>query len=134
MENLNNIKFKPSTQFAVVFQITRKVTFEVHYTIKEDGSHYFSTMANLFNQPKTDYKECGQCQNKVLPHLSKAYHFYKKWDRYHCKPIIDKEVWKNLIEDIIILTEAYNNAVRESTISFELNKRTSMLPLKKKNK
>ena len=131
MESFSNIRFKVGSAFALVFQVTRKVTFEVHYTIRNDGTHYFSTMANLFNQPKTDYNRCGQCQNEILPKLSKAYHFYRKWDKYHCKPITDGKEWKEMIEDVINLAEGYNCAVRESHLSFEVCKAISMLPFKK---
>lgn len=131
MESLSNIRFKVGSAFAMVYQVTRKVTFEVHYNVRKDGSHYFSTEANLFNQPKTDYKRCGQAQESVLPKLSKAYHFYKKWDVYHLKPITDEKVWKEMVEDVISLAEGYNCAVREERLPFELCKAISMLPFKK---
>lgn len=134
MESLSNIRFKVGSAFAIVFQVTRKVTFEVHYTIRKDGSHYLSTMANLFNQPKTDYNRCGQCQNEILPKLSKAYHFYRKWDKYQCKPITDEKVWKEMIEDVITLAEYYNCAIREKNITFNTCKEISKLPFKKNYK
>ena len=134
MEKLSDIRFKVGSAFAVVFQITQNVNFEVYYNVRTDNSSYFSTKACLFNQSKTDYKICGQCQNEVLPEPSEAYYFYKKWNKYQCKPITDEKVWKEMIEDVINLAEDYNYAVREKNISFNTCKEISKLPFKKKCK
>lgn len=134
MVDFNNIQFKVATQFFAVFQITRKIIFEVRYNVREDGSSYFSTQAALFNQPKTDYRQCGQCQQMILPHGSRAYHFYNKWDKYHCKPITDEKVWKELIDDVKTLAEYYNNAIKDKFMNFSICYEVSMLPLKTKGK
>lgn len=36
MADLNNIQFKVATQFFAVFQITRKIIFEVRYNVRDD--------------------------------------------------------------------------------------------------
>jgi hypothetical protein len=128
----NNIK--PFSPFAIAFQITRKVMFEVYYNVRNDGSQYFSTMADYFNQPKTDFEECGQCQEKYLPHNSKVYAFFKKWDNMHLKPFTEEETYNELIKDLKTLMEHYNHVIREKHLNYDVCKDLSMMKLKKQNK
>ena len=133
----NNIKYiKPFPTFSMVFQITKSIMFEVNYhKIDSNTPPYFSTSAMVFNRPKTDYKLCGQCQASVLPTASVAKMFYKKWNKYHCKDIMDSETYKELISDLDELKEKYNYVERFDNIDITFNqcRALSMLPLKKYN-
>ena len=131
----NNIKYiKPFSTFSMVFQITKIVMFEVNYhKIGSNTGPYFSTSAMLFNRSKTDYTGCGQCQASVLPIASTARMFYKKWNKYHCKDIMDGETYKELLSDLEMLKEKYNYVERFDNIDITFNqcRALSMLPLKK---
>ena len=134
----NNIDFiKPFPTFSMVFQITKTIMFEVNYhKVGSNTNPYFSTSAMVFNRPKTDYKLCGQCQASVLPTASVAKMFYKKWDKHHCKDIMDGETYKKLLCDLDGLKEKYNYIERfdNRRLTFYQLKKLSMLPLKKENK
>lgn len=94
------------TEFKYTFQITRKVIFEVsYYTLGSNKNPHFTTSAAVFNQPKTDFSQCGQCQDSVL--TGKAVKFYKKWDYLHLKDLTAAE-YEEIIEDIEELKNAYN--------------------------
>lgn len=131
----NNTEFsKPFTTFSIVFQITKTIMFEVSYhKVGSNTNPYFSTSAMVFNRPKTDYKLCGQCQASVLPTASVAKMFYKKWDKHHCKDIMDGETYKELLSDLDELKEKYNYVERFDNVdvTFYQCKELSMSPLKK---
>lgn len=131
----NNTEFsKPFPIFSMVFQITKTIMFEVNYhKIGSNTYPFFSTSAMLFNRPKTDYEGCGQCQASVLPIASSAKIFYKKWNKYHYKDIMDGEIYKELLSDLETLKEEYNYVERFDNIDFTFNqcRALSMLPLKK---
>lgn len=92
-------------EFELTFVTGRGVTFEVNYrTLASNAKPYFATSAGVFNQPRTDYNQCGQCQDEVL--TGEAKKFYKKWDKLHLKDLTDKQ-YKELVSDIEVLTEAY---------------------------
>lgn len=133
----NNIKYiKPFPTFSMVFQITKTIMFEVNYhKIGSNTNPYFSTSAMVFNRPKTDYKLCGQCQASALPIASSARMFYKKWNKYYCKDIMDSETYKELLSDLDELKEKYNYVERFDNIDITFNqcRALSMLPLKKYN-
>lgn len=123
-------------EFLAVFQVTRTITFEVeYYTLGSNSSPHFSTSANIFNRSKTDYNECGQGQESVLPHGSKAYQFYKKWDNKHLSDLTESE-YEEMIFDLETLKNRYNYIIEEpsknhSSISFYKCKELSMMKLKK---
>lgn len=123
-------------EFLAVFQVTRTITFEVeYYTLGSNSSPYFSTSANVFNRPKTDYNQCGQCQEDVLPRGSKAYQFYKKWDDKHLLDLTESE-YEEMVSDLEALKNKYNYIIEEpsknhSSISFHTCKELSMMKLKK---
>lgn len=95
-------------EFHYAFQITRKIIFEVeYYTLGSNKSADFTTCANEFNQPKTDWCRCGQAQKDLLVG-GLARSFYDKWDKYHLKDITDQEVFDDLIKDIEELKKKYN--------------------------
>lgn len=124
-------------EFKYVFQITRKIMFNVeYYTLGGNPTPHFATSADVFNQPKTDYERCGQCQADVLTGL--ALEFYEKWDKCHLHDLKDGE-WQEVIEDIEELKNKYNYIEKiqptfagdYSNISFYAVKELSMLPVKK---
>lgn len=130
MNEFNNVK--PFSNFGIAFQITKKVMFEVYYTRSSDGSSYFYTIANVFNQPKTDFSLYGQCQEDCLPHDSIAYSFYKKWDKFHLLQITDEETYNELIRDVTKLMESYNYTIgKQKLMHFEVCKELSMRPIKR---
>lgn len=124
-------------EFMYTFQITRTVIFEVnYYTLGENKSAHFSTSADVFNRPKTDFNRCGQCQNEVL--TGYAHKFWAKWDKHHGKDLNDND-YKELLQDIEELKSRYNyiDTIRDTFAgthyrhSFYNQKELSMQPLKK---
>lgn len=92
-------------EFERTFVIGRGVVFEVNYrTLASNANPYFATSAGVFNRPRTDYNQCGQCQAEVT--TGKAKEFYKKWDKLHLKDLTDKQ-YKELVSDVEALAEAY---------------------------
>lgn len=66
-------------EFLYAFQITKSLIFEVHYyTLGDNTYSYFVTEAKLLNYYKTDYSECGQAQDRLLPKNSIVRQFWKK--------------------------------------------------------
>lgn len=123
-------------EFLAVFQVTRTITFDVEYYTLGSNSHpNFTTSANAFNRPKTDYNQGGQCQESVLPHASKAYKFYKKWNGKHLEDLTELE-YEEMVADVETLKNQYNYIIEEpsknhSSISFYNCKELSMMKLKK---
>lgn len=102
------------------FQISKTIIFEVEYTqLRGNKTPDFSTQANRFNRPKTDWERCGQAQEELLPKSSEAYKFWKKWDKKHLQDLTDKE-YNDLLKDIDILKGIYNFI--EETQDENLNK------------
>lgn len=94
--------------FVYVFQITRKIVFEVRYQFTgSNDQKYFATVAMQFNQPKTDYERSGQCQSGIL--TGKALEFFNKWDKYHTLPIESNEIFNMLLDDIQELKYEYSS-------------------------
>lgn len=125
-------------EFMYAFQITRKIIFEVRYsTIGSNSRPDFATSAEEFNQPKTDYDRCGQCQDDILPD-GPAKEFYAKWDYCHLHDLNDAQ-WQEVVEDIETLKQRYNYieeiqdtfAGGRTGISFSRTKDLSMQPVKK---
>lgn len=90
------------------FQISKTIIFEVeYYQLGNNRNPYFSTSANKFNQPKTDWNQCGQAQESLLPKNSIAYQFYRYWNDKHCQDLTQQE-YDELIGDIEALKSVYN--------------------------
>ncbi len=51
--------------FHFIFQISKKIIFEVNYWGLNE-TPYFSTQAAEFNQNRSDYVQCGQAQEELL--------------------------------------------------------------------
>ena len=117
------------------FQISKKIIFNVEYYILGDNkSPYFSTSADKFNQPKTDYEQGGQAQAELLPKLSTAMKFWRKWDKKHLNDLTLEE-YRELLQDVEVLKNCYNYIEKEQTarhqkgISFYNSKILSMQEL-----
>ena len=94
-------------EFHYAFQLSKKRVFEVsYYTLGSNENPYFSTSAEEFNQPKTDYTICGQCQAEIC--TGKALEFYEKWDYMHLKKFDDDSKFRELLDDIEELKDRYN--------------------------
>lgn len=141
---VNEKNYRPF-EFHAVFEITRKIVFEVSYfTLGNNENPYFTTQAAIFNQPKTIYKRSGQAQENVLPKDSLAYIFYKKWDKKHLLKLTNEEHLE-MILDLMDLMLKYNSLIRTDTsknwtdnfrnsgYSFYQIKKLSMIELPKKN-
>jgi len=121
-------------EFNYAFQLSRKRIFEVTYcTLRGNSRPFFSTCASLFNQPKTDWERCGQCQKDIC--RGEAYKFYKKWNHLHLKDLTDEE-YEEIRKDIEVLKDKYNYIEKfaESEISnirFSEIKKLSMQKVKK---
>lgn len=90
-------------EFSYCFKITAKVVFEVkNYTLSPNLHNYLSMVAGRFDPRYTDYDECGQCQEHVLPHGCAAYKFWSKWKHRHTIHLTDRELAevKNDIEEL----------------------------------
>lgn len=98
-------------EFRCAFQITKTIIFEVRYhTLGRNENPYFSTEAARMNTRRTDYTECGQAQDRLLPKGSVARKFWEKWDGKHLGILTDEEreqVWADIRE----LKDRYNYIV-----------------------
>lgn len=101
-------------EFRCAFQITKTITFEVCYhTLGRNDAPYFSTQASRLNARRTDYTECGQAQDRLLPKGTEARRFWEKWDCKHLSVLTDEEreeVWG----DIARLKARYNYVIHAS--------------------
>jgi len=113
------------------FQMSKKIVFEVsYYTLNQNKNPYFTTSAAEYNQPKTDYIQCGQAQNSLLKGYPVAMNFFNKWDIYHLQKLTKKQL-NELFKDIETLKQKYNFIEQSFDISFERIKELSKLNIKK---
>jgi len=92
-------------EFLYAFMTSRMIVFEVNfYTLSTNKQPHFTTSANEFNRPKTDYKRCGQAQSELLK--GEARKMWLKWDNKHCKNLTPEE-YNELIQDIEHLKTVY---------------------------
>lgn len=100
------------------FQISKTVIFEVkYYILGNNEKPYFSTSANEFNRPKTDWVRGGQAQDDLLPRnptFGNARKFWKKWDTKHLQDLTDNE-YTELLQDIQTLKDTYNYIEEDQT-------------------
>lgn len=119
------------------FQISKTVIFEVkYYILGNNEKPYFSTSANKFNRPKTDWNEAGQAQKNLLPIFSPARIFWAKWDKKHLQDLTNDE-YIELLKDIEKLKSTYNYIEEDQTtqhhIGFWKLYKLSMQKLPNKN-
>lgn len=101
-------------EFRAAFQVTKTIMFEVRYnTLGGNAAPYFSTEAARLNTRRTDYSECGQCQERLLPKGSVARKFWEKWDAKHLDRLSDDER-KQMWDDLGELRCAYNHLLLAS--------------------
>lgn len=94
-------------EFEYTFIIDRMVSFTVsYYTLGSNKHPHFSTCAQKFNRPKSDYSECGQAQDNLLPYHSMARDFWRKWNRKHLKSLTDDEL-RQVENDVELLKQNY---------------------------
>ena len=137
---MNYINFTDLTnkkEFHAMFEITRNIIFEVsYYTLGSNKSANFTTSANELNRPKSDYKQCGQAQESLLPKGSKARRFYELWDNKHLSDLTTDE-YDEMITDLEVLRDRYNSRFYDNArdhIPFYEVVEFSKLPLKPKPK
>lgn len=112
------------------FQITRKIVFEVeYYTLANNPRPYFTTSAAEFNQPKTDFQICGQCQRDLLTGKTKVFH--NTFDQYHLEDLTTEQ-WQQILAAITELKATYNFVESDKTISFTQLRSLSMTELRRK--
>jgi len=132
VEELQNKK-----EFHCMFEITRNIIFEVgYYTLGSNKSAHFGTSANLLNRPKSDYKQCGQCQPDLLPKGGVAMRFYEKWDKKHLGDLTEDD-YNDLVIDLSELEVRYNARFYDNdrdNIPFYEVVEFSKMPLKPKPK
>ena len=125
-------------EFIASFQLSKKIIFNVNfYTLGNNSHPYFSTSANEFNQPKTDYCRGGQAQEDLTKNFLTAKRFWEKWDKKHLQDLTENE-YEELMQDIEVLKEKYNYIYKEldeslkpyhPNICFSDIKKLSMLKL-----
>ncbi len=116
MAQINLEDLKEKQEFHCMFEITRNIIFEVsYYTLGSNKQAHFSTSANLLNRPKSDYKQCGQAQDSLLPKGSGARLFYEKWDKKHLADLTDEE-YNDLTFDLGVLDLRYNSRFYDNSI------------------
>jgi hypothetical protein len=145
-ETTTNImsKRQPVKEMHYAFQLSRTEIYEVHIRPNmvsnngpagpyiQDGFD-FSTMAEVFNRPKTDFNTCGQCQERVTANYPAANAHWKKWDQYHLKRVTP-ELFDEWLKDIEELKAAYDYIEQDREISFSQLRELSMEKVKKQPK
>lgn len=117
-------------EFFYIFQQSKKVTFDVSYRrLGRNQYQNFTSSAQEFNQPKTDYSRCGQCQDDILKGL--ALQFYKKWDILHLSPVTP-EIYNELLADLEELKLKYN-FIHSDTDNLGFSKDKALSKLTPKN-
>ena len=92
-------------EFLYAFMISRMIVFEIHYyTLSTNKRPHFSTSANEFNRPKTDYKTGGQAQDRLLKGTARK--MWLKWDHKHLQDLSPEE-YTELMQDIEHLKTVY---------------------------
>lgn len=95
-------------KITLAFRIAKKKFFEVTFGDVDSRGQapYFSTGAGVLNYVRSDWNQCGQAQESVLPKNSVAYKFYEKWDKKHLHNLTLEEV-NELENDLQALKEKY---------------------------
>lgn len=117
--------------FHFAFQISSKIIFNVSYYFcggKENA--YFTTSADQFNGPKTDYNHCGQAQKELLKGAGAAMAFYRKFDPLHLEGLTQDQ-HADVLAGIEKLKGLYNWIESKNDIRFSEAHALSMQPVKK---
>jgi hypothetical protein len=120
--------------FHYVFQISKTINFNVsYYRLGSNQNKYFTTSADEFNRPKTDFIRCGQAQKDLLVSSPLAMSFYNRYDELHLKDLSEID-YNSILIDIEKLKNAFNYIEKigiDSSFGFSSEKELSKLPLKK---
>lgn len=126
----------------VAFQLSRTEIYEVNIEPNivlrdkqtfHDGTFHFSTTAEIFNRPKTDFNQCGQCQEGVTKNHPAANAHWKKWDRHHLEQVTP-ELYEEWLQDLWELKAFYNYIERDRDTTFNELRALSMEEVKKQPK
>jgi hypothetical protein len=110
-----------SNEFHVVLALSKTIMFNIsYYTLRSNKNPYFSTSADFFNKPKTDFSRCGQCQDDATKAYPKARNFYKKWDNKHLQQLTNEE-YQELIKDVEVLMLTYPYVIKQKENNSELH-------------
>ena len=94
--------------FHYVFQLSKKIVFEVNYYLLDNNNNkHYTTSAAEFNQPKTDYRQCGQAQKELLKSFPLALNFYRRFDELHIKDLTESQ-YDEILIGLDKLKYAYN--------------------------
>lgn len=129
MEHITETELK---SFHYAFQLSKTTIFNVsYYRPGNNRNKHFTTSADHFNLPKSDYDRCGQGQNDLLIGFPIAMAFYKKFDPLHLKDLTDEQ-YTEISEGIAKLKTAYNYLHNEGNndFSFSDSRTLSMQKLK----
>ena len=117
MFNITPTDLTKNKEFHAAFEVTRNITFEVNfYTLGSNRSPNFTTSANELNRPKSDYKQCGQAQEDLLPKGTPARRFFELWDDKHLSDLTIDE-YNEMVQDLNKLFEYYNYELQDNTLS-----------------
>ena len=109
-----------ANEFHAVFALSKTKMFNVsYYTLGSNKEPYFSTSADEFNRPKSDYTRCGQAQNDICKGYTTAMNFYKKWDAKHLSKLTDEE-YTEMTADLEALFEKYPHILKQKESDAEL--------------
>ncbi|MBK5239780.1 hypothetical protein [Clostridium sp.] len=101
-------------EFHTTFMLSKTKVFNIsYYTLGGNKNANFTTSCDIFNRSKTDYTQCGQCQETVLKGYKEANTFYKKWDINHLKEL-SREEFQELTIDIEMLFEKYPSILEQA--------------------
>ena len=102
-----------SNEFHAVFALSKTKMFDVdYYTLGSNKEPYFATSADEFNQPKTDWRQCGQAQHDICKGFPTAMTFFKKWDVEHLHKL-SYEKYHEMIADLETLFGKYPHIVEQ---------------------
>lgn len=125
---------KNQQEFHATFILNPYICFDVnYYTLGNNKTPYFTTNASMFNKIKSDWNQCGQAQESLLPNFTKAFIFYEKWDKKHLM-LLNEAEYTELVNDLADLISCYKcHILSYKDISFNQKKELSKL-YKKMNK
>jgi hypothetical protein len=127
---MNTLTISELKTFHFAFQISRKIIFNVSYYFCGGNTEaYFSTSADQFNGPKTDYNQCGQAQNDLLKGFPAAMAFYKKFDPLHLEDLTADQ-HADVLAGIEKLKSLYNWIESSNDIDFSAARALSMMKVK----
>ena len=99
------------TQGTITFIVKANTLFSVSFQQKDQDIRFYTSSA-LFDDKHEDPMICGQCQESVLPRMSKAMMFYKKWKGHQMRPLSEEEQ-EDLYRDMMQLKWLYRYNIGE---------------------